>query len=98
MRSSLGWLVTIPASSVTQIVKRAELVAQRDAWLNPPDLPEKELQKRTLSNLCNARPAWLAAAHRRPDAAVFAAYGWPEDLRDEEILARLLALNLARAG
>jgi len=29
---------------------------------------------------------------------VFAAYGWPEDLGDEEILARLLALNLARAG
>ena len=26
-----------------------------------------------------------------------AAYGWPADLPDEEILARLLALNLARA-
>jgi hypothetical protein len=71
---------------------------QRDAWLNPPDLPEKELQKRTLTNLYNARPAWLAAAHRRLDAAVFVAYGWPEDLGDEEMLARLLALNLARAG
>jgi len=76
----------------------AELVALRDAWLNPPDLSEKELQKRTLTNLYNARPDWLAAAHRRLDAAVFAAYGWPEDLGDEEILARLLALNLARAG
>ena len=76
----------------------AELVAQRDAWLNPPGLPEKELQKRTLTNLYNARPDWLAAAHRRLDAAVCAAYGWPEDLADEEILARLLALNLARAG
>ena len=71
---------------------------QRGAWLNPPDLPEKELQKRTLTNLYNARPDWLVAAHRRLDAAVFAAYGWPEDLADEEILARLLALNLARAG
>jgi len=29
---------------------------------------------------------------------VFAAYGWPADLSDEDILARLLALNLARAG
>jgi hypothetical protein len=56
------------------------------------------LQKHTLTNLYNARPDWLAAAHRRLDAAVFAAYGWPEDLADEEILARLLALNLARAG
>jgi hypothetical protein len=73
-----------------------EPVTQRDAWLNPPDLPEKELQKRTLTNLYNARPDWLAAAHRRLDAAVFAAYGWPEDLADVEILARLLALNLAR--
>jgi hypothetical protein len=26
------------------------------------------------------------------------AYGWPRDLSDEEILARLLALNLERAG
>jgi type II restriction/modification system DNA methylase subunit YeeA len=76
----------------------AELVAQRDAWLNPPDLPEKELQKRTLTNLYNARPDWLDAAHSRLDAAVFAAYGWPEDLADEEMLAQLLALNLARAG
>jgi len=29
---------------------------------------------------------------------VFAAYGWPIDLSDEEILVRLLALNLQRAG
>jgi hypothetical protein len=29
---------------------------------------------------------------------VFEAYGWPDDLADEEILARLLALNLERAG
>jgi hypothetical protein len=29
---------------------------------------------------------------------VFAAYGWPADLADEEVLGRLLALNLARAG
>ena len=56
------------------------------------------MQKRTLTNLYNTRPDWLAAAHRRLDAAVFAAYGWPEDLAAEEILARLLALNLARAG
>jgi hypothetical protein len=29
---------------------------------------------------------------------VLDAYGWPHDLSDEEILARLLALNQARAG
>lgn len=73
-----------------------DLVALRDAWLNPPGLSEKELQKRTLTNLYNERPAWLDAAHRKLDAAVFDAYGWPHDLSDEEILAKLLALNLTR--
>jgi hypothetical protein len=29
---------------------------------------------------------------------VAAAYGWPADLADDEILKRLLALNLARAA
>lgn len=53
------------------------------------------------ANLDNERPTWLDLAHKKLDAAVAAAYGWPEDLADlddEEILARLLALNLARAG
>ncbi len=34
---------------------------------------------------------------RRLDEAVFAAYGWKSDLSDEEILEKLLALNLERA-
>jgi hypothetical protein len=38
----------------------------------------RELKKRTLTNLYNARPAWLDLAHRRLDAAVFAAYGWSD--------------------
>lgn len=75
-----------------------DLVEQRDAWLNPPDLPQAELKKRTLTNLYNTRPDWLDAAHARLDAAVFDAYGWPHDLSDEEMLARLLALNLERAA
>jgi len=69
-----------------------------DAWLNPPGASEAELKKRTLTNLYNQRPTWLDNAHRKLDAAVFAAYGWPCDLTGEEILERLLALNLARAG
>lgn len=56
-----------------------------------------ELAKRTLTNLYNQRPAWLDLAHRKLDAAVSAAYGWEIGLTDEEILARLLALNLQRA-
>ena len=72
------------------------LVWLRDGWLNPPGLDPDQLAKRTLTNLYNERPAWLAHAHAALDAAVFAAYGWPVDLPDEEILARLLALNLER--
>ena len=75
-----------------------ELNELRDAWLNPPDISEVELKKRTLTNLYNARPTWLDNAHRKLDAAVFAAYGWSSDLGEDEILARLLALNLARSG
>jgi hypothetical protein len=53
----------------------------------------RELAKRTLTNLYNQRPAWLDLAHRKLDAAVASAYGFPADLPDEEILARLLELN-----
>ncbi len=95
-----------------------ELVALRDAWLNPHPTPRPSAaplpspergaarergegrergEARTLTNLYNARPTWLDLAHRRLDAAVLDAYGWPRDVSDDEILARLLALNLARA-
>ncbi len=57
---------------------------------------EKQLRKRTLTNLYNERPTWLANLHAKLDAAVFAAYGWPTDINDEDILERLLTLNLAR--
>jgi len=75
-----------------------ELVAKRDAWLNPPGASEAELKKRTLTTLYNQRPTWLTQAHARLDRAVFEAYGWGDGLSDEEILERLLALNLERAG
>ena len=61
---------------------------------------EAELKKRTLTNLYNARPAWLAHAHRELDATVAATYGWTDytpEMPDSEILRRLLVLNLARA-
>lgn len=56
------------------------------------------LVKRTLTNLYNARPAWLDHAHRQLDDAVCAAYGWDPSLSDDAILERLLALNLERSG
>ena len=39
----------------------------------------------------------LDLAHTKLDEAVLDAYGWPHDIDDEEILERLLALNLERA-
>ncbi len=75
-----------------------ELLQKRDAWLNPPGAGEAELKKRTLTNLYNQRPTWLDLAHQKLDEAVLDAYGWPHDISDEEILERLLSLNLERAG
>jgi len=40
----------------------------------------------------------LREIHDELDQAVANAYGWPADLADEEILARLVALNAARAS
>ena len=40
----------------------------------------------------------LKELHERLDRLVFQAYGWPETLSDEEILARLVALNRERAA
>ena len=57
-----------------------------------------QLKQRTLTHLYNERPAWLDLAHGKLDAAVAAAYGWPADLPDDQILERLLALNLERAA
>ena len=75
-------------------------------WVNEPvpDYPKrpvprdetaaKELKKRTLTNLYNARPQWLADAHANLEAAVAAAYGWPADISEDDALRELLALNL----
>ncbi len=58
----------------------------------------KALKVRTLTNLYNARPQWLADAHAALDAAVATAYGWPTDISEGDALRELLALNLANSG
>ncbi len=74
-------------------------VSQQDSKELKPSHKTSEVSapKRTLTNLYNARPTWLELAHKRLDAAVFNAYGWHSDLSDEEILEKLLALNLERS-
>ena len=78
-----------------------------DRVLPKPGLSEADtaaLGKRTLTNLYNQRQAgqaqWLASQHAALDQAVATAYGWADytaAMPDEEILSRLLALNLARS-
>ena len=46
---------------------------------------ERVLKRRTLTNLYNERPAWLANLHRNLDAAVFAAYEWAEAGEPDEL-------------
>ena len=58
----------------------------------------RQLRKRTLTNLYNQRPTWLANLHANLDQAVHRAYGWPQQLAEEELLERLLALNLKRSS
>ncbi len=70
----------------------------RMGWLNPSssEIGSTGLKRRTLTNLYNDPPTWLRLAHGRLDEAVSSAYGWPADLTDGEIIARLLELNLKR--
>lgn len=56
------------------------------------------LKKRTLTDLYNEFPAWLALVHSQLDAAVADAYGWPANMSDAEILQALFELNQSRAS
>jgi type II restriction/modification system DNA methylase subunit YeeA len=84
------------------VVREPEVVpGYLDRVLPKDDEAAKELKKRTLTNLYNARPQWLANAHAALDEAVAEAYGWGDDWRagllsDDEILARLFRLNQER--
>jgi hypothetical protein len=66
--------------------------------LNPPAPPDEELELRTLTSLYNAMPTWLRDAHAALDRAVLVAYGWPDDISDDDRLETLLKLNLKRAS
>ena len=96
-RASMDVLLEIVLSSGNRTVKIKDepvpgypkrLVARDDAAAG-------ELKKRTLTNLYNARPQWLADAHAALDSAVAAAYGWGAGVSEEEALRKLLASNAA---
>ncbi|MGA2222067.1 MAG: DNA methyltransferase [Verrucomicrobiia bacterium] len=87
----------VPQSPVTS--HQSPITNVRYPRLEPKDADcAAKLKKRTLTNLYNERPTWLDLAHKKLDQAVAAAYGFPADLTDDQILERLLKLNLDRAA
>jgi hypothetical protein len=85
------------------IVRVPEVVTGFPDRVVPKDATSASvLRGRTLTALYNQRGKpegeWLDALHRALDEAVAAAYGWPANLSDDEVLARLLALNHARVA
>ncbi len=59
------------------------------------DNAAEAIKSRTLTNLYNERPQWLADAHAALDQTVADAYGWPADIATDDALTMLLELNLA---
>jgi hypothetical protein len=90
----LGKLTRVQEDHRTAIALMAQaLDAQRREWLG--DISEPE---RTLAALYRVHPTWLQQMHTLLDEAVAAAYGWPADLPDDDVIRRLLALNHERAA
>ena len=82
-----------------------EVVAGYPDRIIPKPEFAKAIKERTLTNLYNLKQKgevqWLEDIHRTLDAAVARAYGWDDytpEMADEEILRRLLKLNLERAA
>jgi type II restriction/modification system DNA methylase subunit YeeA len=69
-----------------------------DRILPKDEAAAQVLKTRTLTNLYNEQPVWLNNAHRALDEAVAEAYGWKAEMSDDEMRAKLLTLNLERAG
>ena len=113
-KGRLGGVIVTAAKTLNQLRENWLNPPEWTDWLRTPEEEKagyplrpvakdvglkSDLQKRTLTNLYNARPAWLDNAHKTLDAAVAKAYGWNDytpEMPDEEILRRLLALNLVR--
>ncbi len=78
---------------------------EQAAGLPPRPVPRQEHARtwklRTLTNLYNEMPTGLKLRQEKLDSAVAAAYGWSDytpKMPDEEVLRRLLALNLERSS
>jgi type II restriction/modification system DNA methylase subunit YeeA len=77
---------------IADVARRLDSIRTKALGMVDDDNPKG----RTLTSLYNSPPSWLTLAHRELDDAVLAAYGWAADLSDDEVLTRLLDLNLQR--
>lgn len=70
------------------------------AYRQMPDhaFDEAVYQEASKGVVTRTEAAQLDAIHRALDIVVMQAYGWPETLRDDELLQRLLLLNQQRSG
>lgn len=81
------------------VAEQPEIVPGFPSRLVPRnDAARVELAQRTMTALYNKPPVWLKEAHRQLDEAVSAAYSWPVDISDEEVLTKLLEINLRRSS
>ncbi|MCB0193093.1 MAG: hypothetical protein KDJ65_14210 [Anaerolineae bacterium] len=83
------------AKPVLSAVEGAEAKQEKDSQPSPQPQPlsskEKQIYEQGLVGI-------LKQLHEELDEAVFAAYGWPAGLSDEDILEKLVALNAERAA
>ncbi|PWR23930.1 class I SAM-dependent DNA methyltransferase [Zavarzinia compransoris] len=86
-------LAEVPGLTMTGLYNALERL--RDLGRNP-DAPPLDEKERTLHEA--AHVSILRKLHDDIDRATAAAYGWPADLAAEDILRRLVELNLARQG
>jgi hypothetical protein len=95
---SPGEFEALPSSLFAAMREGGRIGFERVDWFNGGLFDDDSALPFTRDDPYNERPAWLDNAHRDLDAAVATAYGWPADISEEYALARLLALNLERAG
>ncbi|UQN10119.1 hypothetical protein [Deinococcus sp. QL22] len=81
------------------VAQAARFVEQARAGLRAQGLTLTKMYNALAQVQGTMSPAYtLQSAHTRLDTTVAAAYGWEWPLAKDEVLARLLALNLERAA
>lgn len=96
-RSRTWWPAHHADAEVTWHTRpRADRIAR--SWWREQRRPMRGMTSEERTIYVQADIPTLRRLHDKIDAAVFAAYGWPRDLTDDQILERLVALNAERTA